>query len=200
MKITYQSVLSVAAGCLVCACAGGKSNPPPPGPALPPQTPQGKFDPGPAGTPADVQKAQQEAMAMALNRTVKKEEFSLTLVADDASVAQIESINIDVISTDAGNAARLKADGPVKYRESRITGAAARSHTFKKGGRFEVKVPSIPAADNIVLWAELAAPAQGSDSRMLVIPLVLDKSDPAKGPVANPITVKLTANGWVRES
>jgi len=139
-------------------------------------------------------------MAIAMNRTVKKEEFLLTLLAEDPSVAQIDSINIDVISTDANNAARLKGDGPVKYRDSRITGAAARSHTFKKGGRFVVKVPSIAAADTIVLWAELAAPAQGSDSRMLVIPLTLDKSDPGKGPVANPITVKLTANGWVRES
>lgn len=200
MKNTYRSVLLVAAGCLMCACAGGKKDAPPPGPALPPQTPQGKFDPGPNGTPADVQKAQQEAMAMAMGRAPKKEEFQLTLVASDPSVAQIESINIDVISTDAGNAARLKGDGPVKYRDSRITGVAARSHTFKKGGSLTVAVPTIPASDTVVLWAELAAPAQGSDTRMLVIPLTLDKSDPAKGPVAHPITVKLTANGWVRES
>lgn len=197
MKNTCRLLLLLAGGWVLGAC-GNKAAPQ--GPALPPQTPQGKFDPGPGGTPADLAKAQQEAMALAANRSVKKEEFLLTLVADDPSVAQIDSINVDVISADNRNAERLKADGPVKYRDSRITGASARTHTFKKGGRFEVKVPSIPAADTVVLWAELAAPAQGSDSRMLVIPLVLDKSDPAKGPVANPITVKLTANGWVRES
>jgi len=147
-------------------------------------------------------KAQQEAIAAALNRTVKQEEFMLTLSADDPAITGIDSINIDVISTDSKNAARLAADGPVKYRDSRITTNAARSHTFMKGTTysFPVMVPTITPADSIVLWAELVAPAKGSDTRMLVLPLELDKSDPAKGGVAKPITVKLTANGWVRES
>ena len=135
-----------------------------------------------------------------LRTAPKKDEFQLTLVADDPAVAQIDSIQVDVISTEAGEAARLMAEGPVKYRDSRKTGVDTLSHTFKKGGRFSVKVPSIPAMDKIVLWAELAAPAQGSDTRMLVIPLVLDKSDTTKVPVANPISVRLTANGWVRTS
>lgn len=199
MKISCKLLVLLAGGWILASCAGGKKDAPQPNAALPPQKPQGPFDPGPGGTPADLAKAQQEAMAMAMNRSVKQEEFLLKLVADDASITQIDSVNIDVISTDAKNAARLVGDGPVKYRDSRIKTNAARSHTFKRGGSFEVKVPSITPADSLVLWAELAAPAKGGDTRMLVIPLELDKSDPAKGPVAKPITVKLTANGWVRE-
>ena len=175
-------LLLLAGGWILASCSGGAKNPPP------------------GGTPAEQAAAKQKAMEMALNRTLKPEEFVLRLVADDPAVTQIASVNIDVISTDAKNAARLAGDGPVKYRDSRIRTNAARSHTFRNGGRFEVKVPSITPADSIVLWAELAAPARGGDTRMLVIPLELDKSDPVKGPVAKPITVKLTANGWVRES
>ena len=201
MNASFQLLLIVSALTFV-SCAGGKGDAPQMNSALPPQTPQGNFDAGPGGVPADLAKAQQDAMAAALNRSVKQEEFMLTLVADDPAITQIDSINIDVISTDSKNAARLSSEGPVKYRDSRITTNAARSHTFRKGlGRsFPVMVPTITPADSIVLWAELAAPSKGSDTRMLVIPLELDKSDPAKGPVAKPITVKLTANGWVRES
>lgn len=199
MKDSYQVLFSLFGALIFTACAGGKKDAPLPGPTLAPQTPQGKFDAGPTGVPADLAKAQQDAMAAALNRTIKPKEFSLTLAADDPSVTQIDSINIDVISTDSKNAARLVGEGPVKYRDSRITTHAALSHTFRKGGSFSVMVPTITPADSIVLWAELIAPSKGSDTRMLVIPLELDKSDPAKGPKANPISVKLTANGWVRE-
>lgn len=202
MKDSYQVLLLLFSGFIFTACAGGKKADSQAAAPLAPQTPQGKFDAGPAGVPADLAKAQQDAMAAALGRTVKREEFSLTLSSDDPAITQIDSINIDVISTDAKNAARLYGEGPVKYRDSRITTGAARSHTFRKGGSytFPVKVPTITPADSIVLWAELAAPSKGTDTRILIIPLDLDKSDPAKGPVAKPISVKLTANGWVRES
>ena len=197
-----KNLLLAFLGCVsLVACAGGKKDAPKAGASLAPQTPQGKFDSGPAGVPADLAKAQQEAMAAAINRSVKQEEFVLTLIADDPAILHIDSINIDVISTDAKNAARLAGEGPVKYRDSRIKTNAARSHMFAKGGAyfFPLKVPTITPSDSVVLWAELAAPSKGSDTRMLVIPLELDKSDPAKGPVAKPITVKLTVNGWVRE-
>jgi len=184
---TTCKLLLLAGGWALASCGGGP-NPPP--------RRLGPSDPGAGGTPADQAAAQQ----LALNRTLKQGEFVLTLVADDPAVTQIASVNVDVISTDAKNAARLAGDGPVKYRDSRIRTNAARSHAFRNGGRFEVRVPSITPADSLVLWAELAAPARGGDTRMLVIPLELDKSDPVKGPVAKPITVKLTANGWVRES
>ena len=183
----------------MASCGGGGNDAPPPAAALPSQNPSGTFDPGPAGTPADVVKAHHEAAANAMKRGIKQEEFLLTLVADP-SVEQLDAINIDVISATAAEVAKLEQMGPVKYRDSRHAGANTRTHVFNKGGMFEVKVPTIPATDTILLWAELEAPANGNDSRMLMVPLVLDKSDPAKGPLANPITVKLTANGWVRES
>jgi len=183
MKTSRKMLVLLAGGWILASCAGGNK--------------AAARDPGDAGA-ADLAKAQQQALA--LNRSIKQEEFLLTLVADDPAITQIATVNIDVISTDAKNAARLAGEGPVKYRDSRIKTNAARSHTFRKGGTFVVKVPSITPADSLVLWAELAAPGKGGDTRMLVIPLELDKSDPVKGPVAKPITVKLTANGWVRAS
>ena len=131
------------------------------------------------------------------NRLVRREEFSLVLEAD-ASVAQIESISVDVISMDAKNAARVVADGPVKYRDSRTQGGAVKNHVFRNGGAVEIKVPSIAPVDSIVLWAELAAPSKGSDTRMLEVPLTLDRK-PSGELVANPMKVRLTANGWVRD-
>ena len=163
MKNSCKMLVVLAGGWILASCAGGNK--------------AAAADPG-AGAAAEMAKAQQQALA--LNRSIKQDEFLLTLVADDPSITQIATVNIDVISTDAKN--------------------AARSHTFRKGGTFVVKVPSITPADSLVLWAELAAPGKGGDTRMLVIPLELDKSDPVKGPVAKPITVKLTANGWVRAS
>lgn len=182
MKSSCKMLVLLAGGWILAACAGGNK----------------KSEAAAAAAAADMAKAQQQALEM--NRMIKQDEFVLTLVADDPAVAQIATVNIDVISTDARNAARLAADGPVKYRDSRIRTNAARTHTFRKGGSYVVKVPSITPADSIVLWAELPAPGKGGDTRMLVIPLELDKSDPVKGPVAKPITVKLTANGWVRGS
>ncbi len=200
MKNTNCFLLSLACGLGMVACVGGKKGAPPQGASLPPQTPNGKFDPGPAGTPADHEKAQREAAAKAMERGVKPGEFQLKLMADP-SVGQIQTINIDVISATGAEAARLEKMGPATYRDSRQPGSNTLRHVFTKDETsVTVQVPSIPAADSILLWAELAAPTAGADSRMLVIPLTLDKSDPAKGPVAAPITVKLTANGWVRES
>jgi hypothetical protein len=199
MTTTPKYLLLLACGWSLGACAGAKKDPPP---ASPPVPPNGKFDPmtGAPGapTPAELEEKKKQEMAASINRGIKKEEFALTLIADDPSVAQIESINIDVISATSVEISKLESVGPVKYRDSRQTGANTRSHVFRKGGRLVVNVPTIPAADTVLLWAELAAPASGNDSRMLVVPLALDKSDPAKGAVANPITVKLTASGWVR--
>lgn len=183
MKNLCKMLGLLAGGWVLASCAGGNK--------------AATGDPG-AGAAVEMAKAQQQALA--LNRSIKQEEFLLTMVADDPAITQIATVNIDVISTDAKNAARLAGEGPVKYRDSRIKTNAARSHTFRQGGTFVVRVPSITPADSLVLWAELAAPGKGGDTRMLVIPLELDKSDPVKGPVAKPITVKLTANGWVRES
>lgn len=193
MQNTSRFLLLLACGWSLGACFGGKEDGPPP--------PDGR------DMAAEKAKAQEEKEKEDADKKLKeeqartapkKEEFLLTLVADDPAVAQIDAINIDVISATAGEAARLEAMGPVKYRDSRQSGGNTRSHVFRKGGRFEVKVPTIPATDTVLLWAELAAPASGNDSRMLVVPLALDKSDPSKPPVANPITVKLTPNGWVR--
>jgi hypothetical protein len=196
MKITWKVVGLLVVGWALAACAGAKK---PPAADLSPQTPP-KLPPGVEGGPTDVNKEQLATQKIAIERKLaKKDEFSLTLIAD-ASVAQIDAIQVDVISTDAKNATRLVADGPVKYRDSRITTGAVKNHTFRKGGTVEIKVPSITPADSIVLWAELAAPAKGSDARMLEFPLTLDNSDPVKGAVANPITFKLTANGWQREN
>ncbi|MCX6874557.1 MAG: hypothetical protein NTW21_12240 [Verrucomicrobia bacterium] len=184
MRTTGKILGLLVAGWVLAACA--------PKPTV-------RSDPGSGGGTTDVNKELKDAQELALKRTVKKEEFSLTLIAD-SSVAQIDSIHVDAISTDANHAARLVADGPVKYRDSRITGATVKSHTFRKGGQVEIKVPSIAPADCVVLWAELAAPGKGSDTRMLELPLTLDRSDPTKGALANPITVKLTATGWQREN
>lgn len=199
MRNTCRLLVLVMGAWGLSSCGGGKA--PAPGPVLPVQSPPDNLDPGKGGTPTDIEAARKKAAEEAMARSVAKEEFQLTLVADDPAVKQIDSIHIDVISADAREAARLLSEGPVKYRNSRKTGDDTRSHTFKNGGRFEVKVPTIVPTDTIVLWAELAAPAEGvSDTRMLVIPLALDKSDPSKGPQANPIMVKLTANGWMRQN
>lgn len=189
MKNMCQLMLLLASGWMLSGCGlfGKKEKSPFDPEKIAAQTAQEKID-----------KERKEEIAREHNRPPKKEEFLLTLVADDPSVAQLDSVEVDVISVAAEELAQLLAQGPVGYRDSRKTGAVVKSHTFKKGGRFEVRVPSIPATDTVVLWAELAAPAKGSDTRMLQVPLKLDKSDPTKVPVANPITVNLTASGWQR--
>ncbi|MEI6605825.1 MAG: hypothetical protein WCP35_10980 [Verrucomicrobiota bacterium] len=170
MKRTRKIVGLFVVGWALAACAAKPKPTPPPGP-------------GPVAPPE--------------NRLVRREEFSLILEAD-SSVAQIESINVDVISMDAKNAARVVTDGPVKYRDSRSLGGAVKNHVFRNGGSVEMKVPSIAPVDSIVLWAELAAPSKGSDTRMLELPLTLDRK-PTGELVANPMKVRLTANGWVRD-
>jgi len=196
MKITWKIFVLLAAGWSLVACAGGKKDAVPT--SLSPQTPPAGLSAGPGGA-MDLATAQRLAREAAEKRPVRKDEFAVTLVAD-SSVAQIDAINVDVISADAKNAARLVSEGPVKYRDSRISGGTVKSHTFHKGGTVTIQVPSITPADSIVLWAEIAAPAKGSDTRMLELPLQLDRDPKTPDPVANPITVKLTANGWQREN
>lgn len=200
MKHQIQLWLAIACGWCLASCAEKGGEPQPSGGKLPAQTPQGYFDPGPGGTPAEHEKARLEAAAKANQRGVKLEEFTLVLLMDAGAAAGADAVNIDVISATAAEAARLERIGPVKYRDARQKGPNTRSLTFRQGGRHEVAVPTIPAADTVLLWAELPAPQGGGDTRLLAVPLALDRSDPDKGPQAHPITVRLTANGWLRES
>ena len=198
MKTSNRLALVFVCGWAVAGCGGGDKSPPP---ASLPAAPQGALDPSGGGgmSPEQVAEKQKQEMAAQMNRGVKLGEFQLTLVVDDSAVAQLNAIQVDVISATAQEATRLEGLGPVKYRESRMRGANVRSQQLQRRGRQVVNVPTIPAADTVVLWAEMPPPSAGQDSRMLVVPLALDKSDPAAGPVAHPIGVRLTANGWVRD-
>ena len=205
MRNTRRFLLLLICGWSLGACAGGKKD----SQAQPKNQPDPAVagaTPGAAPGEAEAEKKKQE-LAAAIDRGIKQKEFLLKLVVDDSALARIDAVTFDVISATTAEAAKLEQMGSAKYRDSRKkdrgpdeSDGNTLTRVFKKGGKFEINVPTIPATDTILLWAELDAPTSGNDSRMLMVPLVLDKSDPAKGPLANPITVKLTANGWVRES
>jgi hypothetical protein len=187
--------VSLLIGCSLCSlavsCGGGASQNPPPNLApLPPQGAAAGLDPagGPPGGPPAKQ-------------SIKPGEFSLTLVADD-DIKGLVSIPAHVISTDPGTAAQLAGEGKgPKYWQSPARGAHVRTLVFgQKGiGQTTIQVPSLPAKEAIVLAVDLAAPAGGNDFRIIQIPLELDYTDPTK-PLARPIQVRLTRNGWQREN
>lgn len=187
--------LQILAGCaLVTALfscgGGGQQNPPPNLAPLPPQGAAAGLDPAggpPGGPPAE--------------RTIQQGEFSLTLVADD-DIKGLVSIPAHVISTDSDTAAQLAGEGKgPKYWQSPARGAHVRQMVFGQQGTSQttLAVPSIPAKDAIVLAVDLAAPVGGNDFRIIKIPLELDYTDPTK-PLARPIRVRLTRNGWQREN
>lgn len=179
-------------GCsiILSGCGGGgKTNP------SPAQAPQNGFDAA-GGLPAGAA----PGGAPAPPRSIKIGEFLVTIIADD-EIKQTVSVPVHVISTDAGTADQLVGDGAPKYWGSPFKGANVRRLPFGQNGSNSATVaaPSVPAMDTLVLVADLAAPAGGNDFRILKIPLKLDYSNPI-APVANPIRVRLTGNGWQRES
>ena len=180
---------------LLSACGGGgKAQQPPPNLApLPPPAPSAGLDPaGGGGAPGG---------AAAPPRSIKIGEFSVVLVADDA-IKNLISVPVHVISTTAETADQLAGEGKApKYWQSPFKGSNVRALTFGQKGSNSVSVtaPSVAAMDTLLLVVDLAAPAGGNDLRILKIPLKLDYTNPL-APVANPIRVRLTRNGWQRES
>lgn len=133
-------------------------------------------------------------------------DFDLTLEVD-SSVEDLESIDVDIISTTEEGAKDLLAPDPDpavhvaaadRYYYSRETGKKTQTHIFKSGHpAFNGTVPSVDSADTLVLWAELAKPVEGIDRRMRSIPLKLNITDPAKPKPKRPkIHVKLNNKGW----
>jgi hypothetical protein len=175
---------------LLSACGGGggaRQAPPPNLAPLPPPAAVAGLDPagGPAAPP----------------RTIKAGEFSITLIADD-DITSLSSVPAHVISTTAETADQLAGEGKApKYWQSPFKGNNVQALTFgrKSTGMTAVSAPTVATMDTLVLVVDLAAPDGGNDMRIIKIPLKLDFSNPAV-PVANPIRVRLTRNGWQRES
>jgi hypothetical protein len=175
-----------------CGGGGGASQKLPPNLAPLPPPPAAGLDP--AGAAA-------AAAAAAPLRTVKVGEFSITLVADD-DIKNLPAVPVHVISTTAETADQLAGEGKAsKYWQSPFKGSNVQALTFgrKGSGSAAVTAPTVPSMDTVVLVVDLAAPAGGNDLRIVKIPLKLDFSNPL-APLANPIRVRLTRNGWQRES
>lgn len=191
-KSTYRFVSLVVFSSIV-SCAGGKKEPDAAQSAsLPSQAVKEGMD---APTlAADLARAEEQARKLADSRTIKEKEFAL--IIDASAMSGVKQLSVDVVSTDAQNAASMVAGGFSKYRENRGSGASTLKHVFSNGGTVTLQVPTIAPSDCVVLWVDLPKPS-GGDSRMMQIPLQLDRSTPGN-PQAKPIRVSLTPKGWSR--
>jgi hypothetical protein len=172
--------ISVFATFAFAAC-GGNSSPPAQAPQPPPLAGQG------------------EAVAPAIGpRIIKQGEFSLTLVANE-DIRNIVEAPVHVISADKETSERLMKLTPAEYWKAPYQGRPVIAISFGMHASKEktIRVPTIEANDYIILAVDLASP-EGRDDRILRIPLKLDETDPSN-PVARPLRVNLTRNGWQRD-
>ncbi len=190
MKTHLLRILPVGAAFFLSHCGGGGGSPPPPSPPPPGQA---------AGTDPAAGGGGDAAGAPPAPRAVKAGEFAISITADN-DVRNLVSVPVHLVSTTSQNAKQLVAGGAPKYWQSPFRGANVKTVQFgqRGGGTTAVRVPSVPRMDSVVLVADLAAPADGNDFRIMEIPLQLDHSDPG-APIAHPIAVRLTRNGWQRE-
>lgn len=181
----------VVASLSLLACAGGKKEPDAaPATSLPSQVvSQGMDAPTLA---ADLARAEEAARKLAESRTIREREFSLTI--DASALSGVKQLNVDILSTNATNAAAIVAGGFIKYRGNRGSGASTLKHVFTNGGSVTLQVPTLVPSDSLVLWVDLPQPSEG-DNRLIQIPLQLDRQVPGN-PQAKPITVTLTPKGW----
>lgn len=195
MKKHVLRILPLSAALLLSHCGGGaQQNPPPNLAPLPPPGPTPGLDPASGGGGGDA-----GGGAPPAPRAVQTDEFSISITVEN-DVRNLVSVPVHVVSTNSQNAKQLVAGGSPKYWQSPFRGSNVRNLQFGQKGSpgATVRAPSVPRMDAVVLVADLAAPTSGNDFRILEIPLELDYSDPA-APVAHPISVRLTRNGWQRE-